>query len=156
MSIEITASQAPHDTQKRSVIEAIFRGLRQTCPSCGKGALFRQYLKVADSCSACDQELHHHRADDAPAYFTMLIIGHLVVAGVLAVEMEFSPPLWVHAVLWGPILVISSLLILPRIKGALVGLQWALRMHGFAGKNATDPSQPLAYQPIQESSRTTL
>ena len=54
------------------------------CPACGKGAMFNAYLKVNDRCPACGEELHHHRADDAPPYFTMLIVGHIVVALVLA------------------------------------------------------------------------
>lgn len=141
MNIEITATQAPHNTVDRSVATAMMRGLRQTCPACGNGALYRQYLKIADTCNSCAQELHHHRADDAPAYFTMLILGHIAVAGVLAVEMTFAPPLWVHALLWGPILLISALLLLPRIKGALVGLQWALRMHGFSAMQESGPGQ---------------
>lgn len=118
----------------RDIGQSLLRGFRQTCPACGKGKLFTSYLKVADACPACGEELHHHRADDAPPYFTMLIVGHVIVAGVLAVEMRYQPELWVHGVLWGPLLLAMSLLLLPRIKGALVGLQWALRMHGFGGE----------------------
>jgi uncharacterized protein (DUF983 family) len=86
---------------------------------------------VADACPTCDEELHHHRADDAPPYFTIVIVGHIVVSLVLLVEMTYRPPLWVHAMLWLPLTVALALLLLPPIKGALVGLQWALRMHGF-------------------------
>ena len=75
--------------------------------------------------------VHHHRADDAPAYFTIVIVGHIVVGLVLAVEMAYRPALWVHAALWLPLTVILTLVLLPSVKGALVGLQWALRMHGF-------------------------
>jgi uncharacterized protein (DUF983 family) len=116
---------------ERSTTDAMFRGARLLCPACGKGALFKSFLKVADTCPSCGEELHHQRADDAPAYFTMFITGHIVVALVLIVETNFAPPLWVHALLWTPLLLILSLVLLPRIKGALVGLQWAQRMHGF-------------------------
>ena len=75
--------------------------------------------------------MHHHRADDAPPYFTIVIVGHVVVGLVLAVEMAYPPPLWLHAALWLPLTVILALLILPVVKGALVALQWALPMHGF-------------------------
>ena len=88
--------------------------------------MFRRYLKVADACPHCGEELHHHRADDAPPYFTIVIVGHIVVSLVLAVEMAYRPPLWVHAALWLPLTVILTLLVLPSVKGALVALQWAL------------------------------
>jgi uncharacterized protein (DUF983 family) len=75
--------------------------------------------------------LHHHRADDAPPYFTIVIVGHIVVGLVLAVEMAYRPPLWVHAALWLPLTLILTLVVLQVVKGALVALQWALLMHGF-------------------------
>jgi uncharacterized protein (DUF983 family) len=97
--------------------------------------MFRRYLKVADACPHCGEELHHHRADDAPAYFTIVIVGHIVVSLVLAVEMAYRPELWVHMALWLPLTVMLTVLFLPCVKGALVGLQWALRMHGFDPDN---------------------
>jgi uncharacterized protein (DUF983 family) len=115
----------------RPVFGALLRGATLTCPACGKGAMFRRYLKVADHCPRCGEALHHHRADDAPPYFTIVIVGHVVVGLVLAVEMAYRPPLWVHAALWLPLTVILTLLVLPLVKGALVALQWALLMHGF-------------------------
>ena len=78
-----------------------------------------------------------HRADDAPPYFTVVIVGHIVVGLVLFVEMTYRPPLWVHAALWAPLTIILALVLLPSIKGALIALQWALRMHGF-DPNATE------------------
>tara|TARA_B100002003_G_scaffold234020_1_gene247460 strand:+ start:302 stop:580 length:279 start_codon:yes stop_codon:yes gene_type:complete len=88
-------------------------------------------LKVRDDCATCGLGLHHHRADDAPPYFTMLILGHILVTLVLMLERAAAPPLWLHMSLWLPLTVILSLLLLPRIKGALIGFQWAHRMHGF-------------------------
>jgi uncharacterized protein (DUF983 family) len=93
--------------------------------------MFRRYLKVSDACPHCGEELHHHRADDAPPYFTITIVGHVIVSLLLMVEMAYRPPLWLHAAIWLPLTVVMSLLLLPSIKGALVGLQWALLMHGF-------------------------
>jgi uncharacterized protein (DUF983 family) len=118
-------------TGERSILTAMLRGAKLACPSCGKGAMFRRYLKVADLCPSCAEELHHHRADDAPPYFTIVIVGHVVVSLLLAVEMAYRPPLWLHAALWLPLTVVLALVLLPPIKGALVGLQWALLMHGF-------------------------
>ena len=115
----------------RPIFASMLRGAAHKCPACGVGAMFRRYLKVADACPHCGEELHHHRADDAPAYFTIVIVGHIVVGLVLAVEMAYRPALWAHAALWLPLTVILTLVLLPMVKGALVGLQWALRMHGF-------------------------
>jgi uncharacterized protein (DUF983 family) len=130
----------------RDVQQAIARGLKQTCPACGKGALFGKYLKVVDACPDCGEALHHHRADDAQPYFTILIVGHIIGGGVLWLENTFAPATWVHAVIWIPATLIMSLLLLPRVKGALIGLQWALRMHGFDGEGK-DPADP---DPIEE------
>lgn len=141
--IEYDTAQPPADAQpRRDVKTAMLRGWRLKCPACGRGALFRKYLKVHDACPACNEELHHQRADDAPPYFTMVIVGHVVVAGVLALEKALAPPSWVHLVLWLPLTVILSLVLLPLIKGALVGLQWALRMHGFSGTPDTPVPNP--------------
>jgi uncharacterized protein (DUF983 family) len=115
----------------RPVLGSLLRGMMLKCPACGTGSMFRRYLKVADSCAHCGEDLHHHRADDAPAYFTIVIVGHVVVSLVLAVEMAYRPAIWVHMALWLPLTVILTLILLPSVKGALVGLQWALLMHGF-------------------------
>ena len=124
----------------RDVWGAMLRGFSQRCPKCGKGALFGGYLKVKDTCSVCGEELHHQRADDAPPYFTIMIVGHFVVGGLLSMEKAFSPPMWVHSVVWLPLTLLSSLWLLPRVKGVLIGLQWALYMHGF--EDAWRPGQP--------------
>ena len=117
--------------EHRDVAQAMMRGALGRCPHCGKGRMFGRYLKVVDRCQSCGEELHHHRADDAPPYFTMLIVGHIVIGSVLAVEIAWHPQLWVHLLLWLPLTVGLSLWLLPRVKGAIVGLQWANRMHGF-------------------------
>ncbi len=126
MSIMHTA-----EGQMRSWRRAMLRGVRMRCPACGQGSIYGRFLKVRDDCASCGLGLHHHRADDAPPYFTMLILGHILVPLVLMLERAAMPPLWVHLSLWLPLTVILSLVLLPRIKGALIGLQWAHRMHGF-------------------------
>ena len=128
----------------RPIFGSLFRGATLKCPACGRGALFRRYLKVAEHCPACGEELHHHRADDAPAYFTIAIVDHIVVSLVLAVEMAYRPALWVHMALWLPLTVILTLLFLPPVKGALVALQWALRMHGFDPNAKDEIVEPFA------------
>jgi uncharacterized protein (DUF983 family) len=107
------------------------QGFFGRCPSCGRGHLFRAFLKVADACDVCGEEMHHHRADDAPAYFVVLITGHIVAALALETEILFSPPYWVHMALWLPLTLILALGLLQPFKGAIVGLQWAQYMHGF-------------------------
>ena len=97
------------------------------------------------ACGSCGEELHHHRADDAPPYFTMLIVGHVLVGGALSLEKAFAPSMWVHMALWLPLTLVLSLWLLPRIKGALIGLQWANRMHGFG-----DGPDPAAAEPIDD------
>ena len=115
----------------RSWKQAMWRGFTCSCPACGKGRIFGRYLKVADSCQVCGEELHHQRADDAPPYFTMFIVGHIVVPLVLVVEKLWAPALPVHFVLWTAVTLALTFALMPRVKGAIVGLQWALRMHGF-------------------------
>ena len=115
----------------RSVWQAMWRGIKCRCPRCGEGKLFSSYLKVETDCSVCKQGLHHHRADDAPPYFTMFIVGHLLVPLVFITERAWKPELWVHAVLWIPLCILMTLWLLPLVKGAIVGLQWAIGMHGF-------------------------
>ena len=91
----------------RDVWQAMARGFAQRCPKCGKGALFHSYLKVNDTCGVCGEELHHQRADDAPPYFTIMIVGHIVVGGLLAMEKALVPPLWVHMIVWLPLTVLA-------------------------------------------------
>jgi uncharacterized protein (DUF983 family) len=119
------------DPDARPVWPAMQRGWRQTCPACGQGRVFGKYLKVQDQCASCGTELHHQRADDAPPYFTMFIVAHVVIAGLMIVEKHYHPETWIHLAIWLPLTVALSLWLLPRIKGAFIGQQWALRMHGF-------------------------
>ena len=124
-------------TSERDGWTALRRGFFGRCPNCGQGKLFRAFLKVADRCDACGEELHHHQADDAPAYFNIVIVGHIVVPLVLAVETAFAPAYWIHLALWLPLILALSFGLMQPIKGAIVAWQWAQRMHGF-----DPPSEP--------------
>jgi uncharacterized protein (DUF983 family) len=122
---------------ERSSKQAMWRGVQSRCPACGHGHLYKSYIKVADSCGQCSEDLYHQRADDAPPYFTIFIVAHIVIPAVVIVERVWKPELWFHMALWLPFTLILTLALLPAVKGAVVGLQWALRMHGFG----TQPSE---------------
>ena len=124
----------PETPPKRDLKQAMLRGFRCRCPRCGAGRLFRAYLKTNDACAVCGLELHHHRADDFPAYLVIVIVGHIIVPLVLAVE-----PYLVHLAVWLPLTLGMSLALLQPVKGAIVGLQWAFRMHGFDENGPADP-----------------
>jgi uncharacterized protein (DUF983 family) len=128
--IESKTAVAPL-AQQRDWPAALWRGFKGRCPHCGEGKLFRAFLKVVDRCEVCGTEFHHHRADDLPAYIVIFIMGHAVVGGMLAAESNYEWPLWIHVMLWPLLTLVGSLVLLQPVKGAIVGLQWALRMHGF-------------------------
>lgn len=131
-SVPATTWTAELGTQpKRDLWSAMKRGWRCRCPNCGKGKLFRAFLKTADSCSECGQDFTHHRADDLPAYLVIVVVGHIVVPVGLWVETNFAPPVMWQLAAYLPFTLIASLVLLQPVKGAVVGLQWALRMHGF-------------------------
>jgi uncharacterized protein (DUF983 family) len=116
---------------KRDLWQAMARGLRCRCPSCGEGKIFRAFLKVADKCPACGENLSHHRADDLPAYLVIVIVGHIIVPIALWIETNYAPSMLLQLAFYLPFTLVSSLLLLQPVKGAVVGLQWAFRMHGF-------------------------
>lgn len=131
----IEVAEAP-----RSTWQSLKRGFVGRCPRCGKGHVFRAFLKVRDACEACGEPLHHHRADDAPPYVTMLIVTHVlgfIMVGVLDAYDDI--PLWLQFILWPGLVLGLCLGLLPRVKGALIALQWAQRMHGFGGADRDDP-----------------
>lgn len=124
---EITL-EMPED---RPMKPALRRGWAMRCPNCGQGALLHSYLKVNDGCASCGQEFHHHRADDGPAYLTILIAGHIMAPLLMFVYATWEPDPMVMALGFTAVFVSLSLYLLPRLKGVLVGIQWAKRMHGF-------------------------
>ncbi len=116
----------PPHWQVPPLLTALGRGFVCHCPACGKTQLFQGYLRVVPECTNCGAPLGLARADDAPPYFTIFVVGHIVVPGMYMVERAYTPPLWVHAAIWLPLTVILSLLLLRPIKGATVGLMLRL------------------------------
>lgn len=119
------------DAIERPIGRAIKRGWRRRCPNCGSGPMLRGYLKVREECPVCGEALHHHRADDGPAYLTILIVGHLVAPTMLYAFVAWRPDPLVLAAVFSVGAVALSLYLLPRLKGLMVAFQWAKRMHGF-------------------------
>ena len=93
--------------------------------------MLRGYLKVRDTCPVCGEELYHQRADDGPAYLTILIVGHLMAPLLLYIFVEYRPDPLVLASAFCVGTVALSLFLLPRLKGVMIAIQWAKRMHGF-------------------------
>jgi uncharacterized protein (DUF983 family) len=122
--------------EKRDVWTSMKRGFRGRCPRCGEGKLFRAFLKVDNSCSVCGLDFTPHRADDLPAYLVIIIVGHIVVPTALFIETDYSPPVALQLAIYLPFTLIASLALLQPVKGAVVGMQWALRMHGFDEQNS--------------------
>lgn len=133
--------ETPRDTWR-----AVKRGLLGRCPHCGEGKLFKAYLKPVDACSSCGEEMLHHRADDFPAYLAIFIVGHIVVAGFMATDTWLVLESWQHLMIWIPVTIILTLAMLQPIKGAVIGLQWALRMHGFGGESEEPMLAETAYE----------
>lgn len=129
-----THAAATLEDGERPLWPAMHRGWRCRCPNCGAGPMMNGYLKVRDTCAVCGEDLHHQRADDGPAYLTILIVGHLMAPLMLFVFTRYRPDPLISATVFSIGCVALSLFLLPRIKGAMVGLQWAKRMHGF-GQN---------------------
>jgi uncharacterized protein (DUF983 family) len=113
---------------------ALWRGATNRCPICGQGRVFAGYLRVRSTCSTCAAPLGRVRADDAPPYFTIFAVGHIVIPLMLWLERAHVPPLWVHAAIFLPLTLLLSLALLRPIKGATVGLLMRLglsdRDHG--------------------------
>lgn len=108
-----------------SLRDAMWRGVRERCPACGQGRLFRRYLKPVEACSVCGEHLGHVRSDDAAPWLTILIVGHIVVPLLLMVEQVTDWPLWVPMVLWPTVAAALMFPILPRAKGLLMAIIWA-------------------------------
>lgn len=130
MAIETRELAVPPAEPKRAVWPALLRGLAGRCPNCGKGRMFRSYLKVQPQCESCGLDLAAFRSDDAPPYFTILIVGHIVLPAMLVLERMVELPLWLLAAIWIPSTLALTLGLLPRVKGAVIAVQWATRSAG--------------------------
>lgn len=128
----------------RPLWPAVIRGFLGKCPNCGQGRLFAAWLKPVHECDRCGEEMHHHRADDFPAYLVVVIVGHIVVGGFLSAEKLFDLSLVQHLAIWVPLTVALAVGLLQPVKGAVIGMQWALYMHGFGGHGDPVDTHPEA------------
>ena len=121
-------SPAPPAWPIPPLLTGMWRGARFLCPACGKTHAFAGYLKIVPQCTNCGAPLGAFRADDAPPYFTIFIVGHLLIPILYAVETTYRPPLWLHAAIFLPLALILTLGLLRPVKGATLGLMLHLGM----------------------------
>jgi len=142
----VTTAQTPTAAPRpdRPLGPALRRGLACRCPACGQGRVLRGYLKLRDSCPVCGTDLTPARADDGPAYLTILVVGHLMAPFILWAFVTWRPDPLTMALVLSAACVALSLALLPRLKGMIVGFQWARGMHGFdtSGPRSGDSPAP--------------
>src|SRR5450756_7545 len=107
-----------------TVTQSVLRGLACRCPRCGEGKLFTGFLNLRPACTHCGLDYAFIDAGDGPAVFIIMIAGAIVVASALIVEVKYQPPLWLHAVLWLPLILATTLLPLRSMKSLLIALQF--------------------------------
>ncbi|HAO39369.1 MAG TPA: DUF983 domain-containing protein [Afipia sp.] len=107
-----------------SLSQAALRGLACRCPRCGEGRLYAGFLTLRPSCDVCGLDYAFIDAGDGPAVFIIMIAGFIVVGAALVVEMKYQPPFWVHAALWAPLILATTLLPLRSMKALLIALQY--------------------------------
>jgi uncharacterized protein (DUF983 family) len=113
-----------NDAQPFHSPRPLVAGMTGRCPRCGEGKLFAGFLDLAPHCERCGLDYAFIDAGDGPAVFVILIAGFVVVAAALMVEVVYQPPFWLHAVLWGPLILLVTLAPLRLLKGILVALQY--------------------------------
>ena len=111
--------------EARSPVQAVLRGLRGRCPACGEGRVLQGYLTANPACRSCGESYSDLRADDMPPWLTILMVGHIVVPLLLLVEQTWQPDMWLQMAAWPAVTLALMLMVLPRSKGAVLGLLWA-------------------------------
>jgi uncharacterized protein (DUF983 family) len=118
------------DVRRPSTLTAIFRGAVGRCPRCGQGRLLHHYLKMVDCCSVCGEPYGHYRTDDAAPWLTILIVGHITVPIIFICESNFQIPLALAFALYLPLILGLTFLLLPRCKGIMAAVLWAMKAEG--------------------------
>ncbi len=121
---------AEANAMRPSVPTAICRGALGRCPRCGQGRLLHHYLKMVDRCSVCGEPFGHYRTDDAAPWLTIIVVGHITVPIILICEMNFQLPLAVAFAIYLPLILGLTLFLLPRCKGIMAAILWAMKAEG--------------------------
>ena len=116
-----------------TLLSPLATGLCCRCPRCGQGRLFGGYLTVAPVCGVCGLDLSRHDSGDGPAVFVILILGLVVVGLALVAEITLQPPLWLHMLVWTPVVIGGSLALLRPLKGLMIALQYRNQTVDFEG-----------------------
>ncbi|MPT49141.1 MAG: DUF983 domain-containing protein [Sphingobium sp.] len=128
----------PQEQAVRPLRPALMLGLCGKCPACGEGRIFARFLKSADHCQNCGQKFTGHQADDLPAYIVILLVGHILVALMIEINHIFNVPLHWQIIIWPLAATVIAVALIQPVKGAVIALQWARRMHGFAQEKAAE------------------
>ena len=126
------AANLVHDpipmADEKSLWTGLKRGLARRCPNCGQGQLLRGYLTIRSPCEVCGNDNLAYPSDDFPPYLTVFVAGHVIVALFIWTDNVYEPPLWIEFAIWLPVTVLMCLALLPFMKGAAVGLCWAMNI----------------------------
>jgi uncharacterized protein (DUF983 family) len=142
MSASADAPPPPFPASRPPLSGAVLRGLRQRCPNCGQGRLFRAYLRQVTACATCAEPYGHLHADDGPAWLTILLVGHLVLPAALLVEGRTDWPLWLAMSLWPALAMVLTLTLLPTAKAAFLAILWVTGAPDSGRGSPSGPGDP--------------
>ncbi len=114
------------ETASRSWTLGLRRGLACRCPNCGETGAFAGFLAVKKTCERCGHAIGEYRADDAPPYFTIFIVGHIIVGAMIALDEAVTLPMWTQMALWVPATALLTFALMRPVKGAVLGVMWAI------------------------------
>jgi uncharacterized protein (DUF983 family) len=123
-SDEAIPLRAHEDRVMSRPVSVLRAALSCRCPRCGEGRLFAGLLAVRPACPECGLDLSAQDAGDGPAVFVILLLGMIVVGLAAWVELKFGPPLWVHMLVWTPLILGGAILMLRPLKAGLIALQY--------------------------------
>lgn len=112
----------------RSIPAVLLSGMLKKCPKCGKGNIYSKYLKINNHCQLCNEELHSYRTDDFGPWLSIIMGGHIIVPLVLSVEQNYALDLWLQAIIWIPLTILTVLFLLPISKSICLSILWRLKM----------------------------
>lgn len=119
-------SPEPIEFPKPPLTTLLFRGVSRVCPHCGQGALFEGYVKLVPACAVCGQSFAHIHADDAPPWLTIVVVGHIMISLVMAIEMNFRFPIMYEVPALVLLAVVLTAMLLPVCKGVCVAVLWTV------------------------------